>query len=110
MNFIDLKAQQQQVLPYGRRKHEVIDARIAAVLDHGQYILGSEVAELEKTVATYVGVGYFFAVARGTDAMLIALMALGVQAGEEVITPPFTFTRQGRDHRPAGGGAGVSEH
>lgn len=91
MQFIDLKAQQQQRLADGRSLREVIDARIAAVLDHGQYILGPEVAELEQRLAAYVGVEHCVAVASGTDALLIALMALGVQAGDEVITTPFSF-------------------
>jgi UDP-2-acetamido-2-deoxy-ribo-hexuluronate aminotransferase len=91
MQFIDLKAQQQQRLADGRSLREVIDGRIAAMLDHGQYILGPEVAELEQRLAVYVGVEHCVAVASGTDALLIALMALGVQAGGEVITTPFSF-------------------
>ena len=91
MQFIDLKAQQQQRLPDGRSLREAVDARIAALLDHGQYILGPEVAELEKRLAAYVGVNHCIAVASGTDALLIALMALGVGAGDEVITTPFSF-------------------
>ncbi len=91
MQFIDLKAQQQQRLPDGRSLREAIDGRIAAVLDHGQYILGPEVAELEQRLAAYVGVEHCVAVASGTDALLISLMALGVQAGDEVITTPFSF-------------------
>lgn len=91
MQFIDLKAQQQQRLADGRSLRQTIDRRIAAVLDHGQYILGPEVAELEQRLAAYVGVGHCVAVASGTDALLIALMALGVQAGDEVITTPFSF-------------------
>jgi UDP-2-acetamido-2-deoxy-ribo-hexuluronate aminotransferase len=51
MQFIDLKAQQNQLLDDGRSLREVIDARMAAVLDHGQYILGPEVAELEQKLA-----------------------------------------------------------
>ena len=70
---------------------EVINSRIATVLDHGQYILGPEVAELEQRLANYVDVPHCIAVASGTDALLIALMALGVQAGDEVITTPFSF-------------------
>ena len=91
MQFIDLEAQQQQRLPDGRTIREAVDARIASVLNHGRYILGPEVEELEHTLAAYVGVGHCIAVASGTDALLIALMALGVKAGDEVITTPFSF-------------------
>jgi UDP-2-acetamido-2-deoxy-ribo-hexuluronate aminotransferase len=91
MQFIDLKAQQQQRLPDGRSLREAVDARIAALLDHGQYILGPEVAQLEQQLAAYVGVEHCIAVASGTDALLISLMALGVGAGDEVITTPFSF-------------------
>jgi UDP-2-acetamido-2-deoxy-ribo-hexuluronate aminotransferase len=70
---------------------EAIDTRIAALLDHGQYILGPEVAQLEQRLAAYVGVEHCIAVASGTDALLIALMALGVGAGDEVITTSFSF-------------------
>ena len=91
MQFIDLKAQQHQRLLDGRSLREAVDARIAALLDHGQYILGPEVAELEQRLAAYVGVEHCIAVASGTDALLIALMALGVGAGDEVITTPFSF-------------------
>ncbi len=91
MQFIDLEAQQRQLLPDGRTIREAVDARIASVLDHGRYILGPEVQELEETLAAYVGVDHCIAVASGTDALLIALMALGVQAGDEVITTPFSF-------------------
>lgn len=82
--FIDLKAQ------YAVLK-EAIDARIQSVLNHNQYILGPEVLELEKRLATYTQAKHCIAVASGTDALLIALMALGVKAGDEVITTPFTF-------------------
>ena len=91
MQFIDLTAQQCQQLPDGRTIREAVDARIASVLDHGRFILGPEVEELEGTLAAYVGVNHCIAVASGTDALLIALMALGVQAGDEVITTPFSF-------------------
>jgi UDP-2-acetamido-2-deoxy-ribo-hexuluronate aminotransferase len=84
MDFIDLKAQQ------ARLKTE-LDARIAAVLAHGQFILGPEVQELEEKLATYVGVKHCISVANGTDALQIALMALGVGPGDEVITPGFTY-------------------
>lgn len=82
--FIDLKTQQERIRPS-------IDARIAKVLEHGQYIMGPEVFELEEKLADYVGVKHCVAVASGTDALLIALMALGVKAGDEVITTPFSF-------------------
>ena len=91
MQLIDLAEQQRQQLPDGRTIRESVDARIAAVLNHGRYILGPEVEELEHTLSAYVGVSHCIAVASGTDALLIALMALGVKAGDEVITTPFSF-------------------
>ena len=91
MQFIDLAEQQRQQLPDGRTIREAVDSRIAAVLNHGRYILGPEVEELETTLAAYVGVDHCITVASGTDALLIALLALGVQAGDEVITTPFSF-------------------
>ena len=91
MKFIDLAEQQRQKLPDGRTIRESVDARITSVLNHGRYILGPEVDELEQTLAAYVGVEHCIAVASGTDALLIALMALGVKAGDEVITTPFSF-------------------
>ena len=84
MEFIDLKAQYQAM-------REGIDARIHAVLDHGQYIMGPEVAELEQRLAAYTGARHCITVASGTEALLISLMALGVKAGDEVITTPFSF-------------------
>ena len=91
MQFIDLAAQQRQQLSDGRTIREHVDSRISSVLDHGRYILGPEVGDLESTLASYVGVNHCIAVASGTDALLIALMALGVQPGDEVITTPFSF-------------------
>lgn len=84
MEFIDLAAQQQRI------KSE-IDANIQKVLTHGKYILGPEVAELEEKLAAYTGAKYCITCANGTDALQIALMALGVSAGDEVITPGFTY-------------------
>ena len=84
MEFIDLKTQY-------RALRGDINARIQAVLDHGQYILGPEVTEFEKRLAAYVNSGHCVSVASGTDALLIALMALGIGPGDEVITSPFTF-------------------
>lgn len=84
LQFIDLKTQQAAVKPE-------LDRRIAAVLAHGQYIMGPEVAELEAALASHVGAKHCITVASGTEALLIALMALGVGPGDEVITTPFTF-------------------
>jgi len=84
MDFIDLKTQQARI-------RDSIDARISKVLEHGRYIMGPEVAELEERLADYVGVRHAIGVASGTDALLIALMALGVGPGDEVITTPFSF-------------------
>ncbi|ANY86032.1 MULTISPECIES: DegT/DnrJ/EryC1/StrS family aminotransferase [Pseudomonas] len=84
IEFIDLKTQQV-------RLKERIDAGIQRVLDHGQYILGPEVDELEQKLAAFVGVAHCISVANGTDALQIALMALGVGPGDEVITPGFTY-------------------
>lgn len=82
--FVDLAAQQD------RLRHE-IEGGIARVLAHGQYILGPEVAELEEKLADYSGAAYCISVANGTDALQIALMALGVGPGDEVITPGFSY-------------------
>ncbi|WP_338617704.1 DegT/DnrJ/EryC1/StrS family aminotransferase [Pigmentiphaga sp. CHJ604] len=84
MQFIDLKTQQTQI----RAK---IDAGIAQVLAHGQYILGPEVELLEKKLAEFCGAAYCITCANGTDALQISLMALGVCPGDEVITPGFTY-------------------
>jgi len=84
MEFTDLKAQ------YAALKTD-IDARIARVLEHGRYILGPEVAELEERLAFYTGAGHCITVANGTDALQVALMALGVGPGDEVIMPGFSY-------------------
>lgn len=84
MEFIDLKTQYQHL-------KADIDAGIQRVLDHGQYILGPEVAELEEKLAAYTGSKYCITVANGTDALQIAQMALGIGPGDEVITPGFTY-------------------
>lgn len=84
MEFIDLKSQ------YQRLKAD-IDAGIQRVLDHGQYILGPEVAELEDKLCAYTGASHCITVANGTDALQIAQMALGIGPGDEVITPGFTY-------------------
>ena len=84
MQFTDLKSQ------YAALK-TTIDARIQRVLDHGQYIMGPEVAEMEAALAAHCGARHCVAVASGTEALLIALMALDLKPGDEVITTPFTF-------------------
>jgi UDP-2-acetamido-2-deoxy-ribo-hexuluronate aminotransferase len=84
MEFCDLKSQ------YQRLKTE-IDAGIKRVLEHGQYILGPEVAELEEKLASYTGAKYCISCANGTDALQVAQMALGIGPGDEVITPGFTY-------------------
>ncbi|MHA6161352.1 DegT/DnrJ/EryC1/StrS family aminotransferase [Pseudomonas sichuanensis] len=84
IEFIDLKTQQALL-------RDKIDAGIARVLEHGQYILGPEVAELEEKLAAFVGAKYCISVANGTDALQIAQMALGIGPGDEVITPGFTY-------------------
>ena len=84
MDFIDLKTQYAEM-------RDIINARIQLVLDHGQYILGPEVRELEDRLTAYTGAKHCITVASGTEALLIALMALEIKAGDEVITTPFTF-------------------
>ena len=84
MEFIDLKTRLAKM-------RGAIDGRIASVLDHGRYILGPEVVELEETLAEYVGVKHCVGVASGTDSLLIALMALKIGPGDEVITVPYTW-------------------
>ena len=86
--FIDLKFQYEAIEP-------AIRERIDRVLAHGQYIMGPEVGELEERLADYVGVGHCITASSGTDTLLIALMALGIGAGDEVITSPFTFISTG---------------
>jgi dTDP-4-amino-4,6-dideoxygalactose transaminase len=68
-----------------------IDRAIQGVLDSAQFILGSNVAELEKEISLYHNVSHAIGVASGTDALLLALRACGIKAGDEVITTPFTF-------------------
>ena len=84
MQFIDLKTRHRLI------EHN-INARIQQVMDHGQFILGPEVRELEGKLAEYTGSKHCITVSSGTDSLLIALMALGVGAGDEVITVPYTW-------------------
>ena len=84
MQFIDLGAQQARI-------KDKIDTNIQRVLSHGQYILGPEVAELEDKLVEFTGAKYCISCANGTDALQVALMALGIEAGDEVVTPGFTY-------------------
>ncbi len=68
-----------------------VDAAVHRIIDSGQFILGKEVGELECQIAGYLGAKYAVGCASGTDALQIALMALGIGSGDEVITTPFTF-------------------
>lgn len=82
--FIDLKAQYQAL-------KDPIQKRIQTVLDHGQFIMGPEVEELERKLNEFVGSKHALAVASGTDAAVIAMMAMGIGPGDEVIVPAFSF-------------------
>jgi UDP-2-acetamido-2-deoxy-ribo-hexuluronate aminotransferase len=84
MQFIDLKEQY-------RRYEAAIGTRMRTVLEHGQFIMGPEIAELETALAEYVGVKHAITVASGTDSLEIALRAFDIGPGDEVITVPFTW-------------------
>jgi UDP-2-acetamido-2-deoxy-ribo-hexuluronate aminotransferase len=84
MEFVDLKSQYKAL-------QRSIDARIAGVLEHGQFILGPEVRELEQRLETYAGARHCITVSSGTEALLISLLALGIRAGDEVVTTAFSF-------------------
>jgi UDP-2-acetamido-2-deoxy-ribo-hexuluronate aminotransferase len=84
VEFIDLKAQYKLL-------QQSIDRRMRAVVEHGQFILGPEVSELEERLAARTGSAFCVSCSSGTDALLIALMALGIRHGDEVVTTPFTF-------------------
>ena len=88
IEFHDLKTQYRKI-------HDRVHARMQTVLDHGQYIMGPEVAELESKLAAYVGTKHCIGVCDGTTAIMIAMMALDIKAGDEVITTPFTFIATG---------------
>ncbi len=83
--FLDLKSQQARIGP-------ALRARLDAVLAHGQYILGPEVAELEARLAAFCGAAHCVTVSSGTDALQIALMAEGIGVGDAVFLPAFTYT------------------
>ena len=84
IEIVDLKAQYAAL-------RGAINARIQRVLDHGQYILGPEVAELEEKLAQFAGTRFCITCSSGTDALLMTLMALNIKPGDEVITTPFSF-------------------
>lgn len=84
IQFIDLAAQYQHL-------KTKIDQRIQTVLDHGNYIMGPEVQELEQELAKYVGVKHVITCANGTDALTLAMMVLDIKAGDAVFCPTFTF-------------------
>ena len=83
--FVDLKAQYQRLKPE-------IDARIQTVLDHGKFIMGPEVIELEQALAEFAGARHAIGVSSGSDALLVALMACDIGPGKAVFLPGFTFT------------------
>ena len=83
--FIDLQAQRARI-------KDKIDAAIARVLDHGGFIMGPEVKELEGQLAAFCGAGHAIGCSSGTDAVLLPLMAKGVGPGDAVFVPAFTFT------------------
>jgi UDP-2-acetamido-2-deoxy-ribo-hexuluronate aminotransferase len=88
MDFIDLKSQY-------RRIQTSVNTRIQKVLEHGQYVLGPECTELENLLAQYVGTKHCVAASSGTDTLLIAMLALDIGPGDEVITSAFTFISTG---------------
>lgn len=92
---IDLAAQQARIKPK-------LDAAIARVLAHGQYIMGPEVAELEKRLCAFTGAPYCITCANGTDALALALMALEVRPGDAVLVPSFAFAATGSSAVPSG--------
>ena len=85
IEFVDLKAQRDRI-------RSELDAAIARVLDHGQFIMGPEVAELERQLAAFTGARHAITCASGTDALLIAMMAKGIGPGHAVLCPAFTYT------------------
>ncbi len=84
MEFIDLKKQYEAIQP-------MIQKRINTVLQHGKFIMGPEITELEKQLASYVGCKYSVSCSNGTDALLLSLMAYEIGPGDAVFTAPFTF-------------------
>ena len=83
--LVDLAAQQARI-------RERIDHAISRVLDHGQYIMGPEIEKLEHELGEFTGARNVISCSSGTDALLIAMMALGVGRGDAVLCPAFTYT------------------
>jgi dTDP-4-amino-4,6-dideoxygalactose transaminase len=84
MKFLDLETQQSRI-------RKSLEKRLGAILDHGAYIMGPEVHELEEKLADYCGVKHAISCSSGTDALLIPLMAWGIGPGDAVFTTPFTY-------------------
>ena len=84
MQFVDLMAQQKRI-------RERIDANLSTVMDHGKYIMGPEVGQLEDALKEFVGVKHAIGCASGTDAILLALLAKNIGPGDAIFTSPFTF-------------------
>ncbi len=84
MEFLDLKTQQKRI-------RKPLEKRISKILDHGAYIMGPEIFELEDKLADYCGVKHAISCSSGTDALLIPLMAWGIGPGDAVFTTPFTY-------------------
>ncbi len=84
MKFIDLSSQQKKIRPN-------LDKRFKNIMNHGKYIMGPEVFELEEKLADYVGVKHCISCSSGTDALLIPLLASGIGIGDAIITTPFTY-------------------
>ena len=84
MEFLDLKKQQSRI-------RQTLEKRLKGILDHGSYIMGPEVYELEEKLADYCDVKHVISCSSGTDALLIPLMAWGVGPGDAVFTTPFTY-------------------
>ena len=84
IQFIDLQAQQRLI-------RVAVEEHIRRVLDHGKYIMGPEVRELEESLARYVDIKHCVSCASGTDALLMVLLAYGIGPGDAIFTTPFTF-------------------
>ncbi|AXC11739.1 UDP-4-amino-4-deoxy-L-arabinose--oxoglutarate aminotransferase [Acidisarcina polymorpha] len=84
MEFIDLKTQYRNI-------KESVDRRIHAVLEHGQYVMGPEISQLEEALAARTGAKHCIACSSGTDALLLGMLAFGIGRGDEVVTTPFSF-------------------